>query len=58
MIVKVKSSGDADDLYIDADNEGKLIELNQEWEFLFIDKKQAVQLIAELQRWVDGGEIE
>lgn len=32
--------------------------LAQGADLLLIDKKQAVQLIAELRRWVDGGEIE
>lgn len=32
--------------------------LGQEFDCVFIDKKQAAQLIIELQRWVDGGEIE
>lgn len=31
--------------------------LSQDFDCVFIDKKQAVQLITELQRWVDGGEI-
>jgi hypothetical protein len=32
--------------------------LSQDFDCVFIDKKQDVQLIAELQNWVDGGEIE
>lgn len=32
--------------------------LSQASDIVLIDKKQAVQLIAELQRWVDGEEIE
>lgn len=32
--------------------------LSQDFDCVFIDKKQAAQLIAELQRWVNDGEIE
>lgn len=58
MIVKIKSNDGADDLYVDADNEGKLIELNQGWAFLFIDKSQAERLAEVLQKWLAGEEVE
>lgn len=32
--------------------------LSQDFDCVFIDKKQAAQLIEVLQRWIDGGEVE
>lgn len=58
MIVKIKSSDGADDLYVDADNEGRLIELNQERSTLFIGKSQAAKLAEVLQKWLAGEEVE
>lgn len=35
-----------------------LLHIGQDGEFCSIDKHQAAQLIAVLQKWVDGGEVE
>lgn len=42
----------------DFDTGGDMMDIVQQGNWIQIDKHQASQLIAVLQKWVDGGEVE